>query len=236
MYSYESAGNVTIIIRALNQINLLGTSYAKDDVVAVFDNAYFSLNYVNNNKSVTQGSKTLLHYNIMNLGSITIDPKSLTHTAYNFLASKSTDSGSMLVPIKETKTADNSGVIFLNYIPTNTKPFFLKDKDKKNVTGYTVDYNTGQITGLVQNESYICFYYRLQERLMTYEINEVSTPYFLIEIIGQGNINNISREMLITIPKAAIDIKTIMEFKEDQLTAFQLNFIVVEGIATISYY
>jgi hypothetical protein len=42
--------------------------------------------------------------------------------------------------------------------------------------------------------------------------------------------------MLITIPKASININTIMEFKEDQITAIQLTFIVIDGNAVINYY
>jgi hypothetical protein len=42
--------------------------------------------------------------------------------------------------------------------------------------------------------------------------------------------------MLINIPKASIDIAALMEFKEEQITAIQLKFIVIDGIATINYY
>jgi hypothetical protein len=236
MYSYESAGNVTIIIRAINPINLMGINYAANDVVAVFDNAYFSLNFINNNKPITQGQKTLLHYNVMNLGTVMIEPKSITHTAYNFIASKSENTGSILVPAKETISSDVSGSVFLRYIPTNQKQIFIKNANRETVTGYTVNYETGQITNLTANENYICFYYKIEERLISYTLDQVMTPYFSIEILGQNNTNNISREMLISIPKASIDISTVMDFKEDQLTAIQLTFIVIEGAATINYY
>jgi hypothetical protein len=236
MYSYESAGNVTIIIRALHQTNLMGVNYEAGDVVSVFENAYFSLRFANNNKQITQGSKTILNYNNMSVDSIMIDPKSLTHTAYNFLAANYNNSGNILVPMKENIVSDQTGLVFLNYIPTNQKKLFIKNDARENVAGYTVDYTTGQITGLAANTKYICFYYRVEEKLSTYNLKEVQTPYFEIEITGQNNINNVSREMLINIPKASIDIAALMEFKEEQITAIQLKFIVIDGIATINYY
>lgn len=236
MYSIESAGNVTIMVKAIAPTSLMGVTYQAGDVVAVFDNAYFTLSFVSNNKQITQAVRTMVNYNTMAAERLVIEPKSLTHTAYNFIAAKYRDSGAIIIPVQETITSDNSGVAFLNFIPTNSKPFFIKNSNKVNVTGYTVDYATGQITGLTANTSYICFYYREEERLVSYDLNEVSTPYFQIEILGENNINNISRKMLITIPKASIDIATVMEFKEDQITAVQLQFVVIEKNVTIDYY
>lgn len=236
MYSIESAGNVTIMIKAIQPTSLMGVTYQAGDVVALFENAYFTLSFVNNNKKITQSVKNLLNYNTMAADRIVIEPKSLTHTAYNFIAASYQDSGNFYVPVKENISSDGSGNAFLNYIPTNTKAVFIKDANKTNVSGYTVDYATGQITGLTADTNYICFYYRQEERLISYDLKEVSTPYFSIEILGQNNINNISREMLITIPKASIDIATVMEFKEDQIAAIQLEFIIIDTIATIDYY
>jgi hypothetical protein len=236
MYSIESAGNVTIMIKAIGTTSLMGVTYQAGDVVALFDNAYFTLSFVSNNKQITQAVRTMANYNIMAAERLVIEPKSLTHTAYNFIAAKYRDSGTIFVPVQETITSDNSGTAFLNFIPTNSKLLFIKDSNKTNITGYTVDYTTGQITGLTVNTSYICFYYREEERLVSYELNEISTPYFAIEILGENNINNISRKMLITIPKASIDIAAVMDFKEDEITAVQLQFIVIEKNATIDYY
>jgi hypothetical protein len=236
MYSFESSGNVTIIIRALQQTNLMGISYPAGDIVTVFENAYFSLVFGNNNKTITQGAMNKLHYNTINLDRVVIEPKSITHSSYNFLSAKYQDTGNIYIPIKENISSAQNGSAFLNFIPTQDKVVFIKNQDKENVSGYSIDYSTGLVTNLTPNTNYICFYYRLEERLISYDLAEVSLPYFSIEIIGQNNINNISREMLITVPKVAIDINTLMEFKEDQITAIQLNFIVIDGTAAINYY
>jgi len=236
MYSYETSGNVTIMIKAIQPTSLMGVTYQAGDVVALFENAYFSLAFNDNNKQVTQGARTMLHYNILNLFKVMIEPKSLTHTVHNFIASKYRDSGKIFIPLKEDVSSDENGIAFLNRIPTNAKTLFIKSKSKENITGYTVDYTTGQITGLPVSSNFISFYYYEEERLISYDLKEVTTPYFQIEIVGQNNINNTSRQMLITIPKASIDVSPTMEFKLDQITAIQLEFIVIDGIATIDYY
>jgi hypothetical protein len=236
MYSFETSGNVTIIIRTLQPVNLMGINYQKGDVVTVFEHAFFTLEFENNNKAITQGAKNLTHYNTMYLNYVTIEPKSLTHSAYNFIAAKFKENEKIYIPVKENITSDATGNVFLNYIPLQTKTLFIKNDKKENVTGFTVDYGTGLITGLTAETEYLCFYYREEESLVTYELKESSTPYFSIEILGQNNINNINREMLITIPRASIDINTTFEFKEEQITAIQLNFLVIDGIATVDYY
>ena len=63
MYQFESSGNVRIIITALAQINLLGVTYAANDIVANFDQAYFTLNFSSNNKPITKSPATILNYN-----------------------------------------------------------------------------------------------------------------------------------------------------------------------------
>jgi hypothetical protein len=214
----------------------MGVNYQKGDVVTVFEHAYFSLEFENNNKVITQSTKNLVHYNTMFLDSITIEPKSLTHTAYNFIAAKFRENEKIYVPVKESISSDQSGTVFLNYIPVENKPLFIKNDKRENLTGFVVDYATGIITNLPAEKDLTCFYYREEESLVTYELKEASTPYFSIEILGQNNINNINREMLITIPKASIDINTTFEFKEEQITAIQLNFLVIDGVATIDYY
>jgi hypothetical protein len=214
----------------------MGINYQKGDVVTVFEHAYFTLEFENNNKVITQSTKNLAHYNTMYLDSITIEPKSLTHTAYNFIAAKFKENEKIYVPVKESISSDESGGVFLNYIPIENKPLFIKNDKRENLTGFVVDYQTGRVTNLAAEKDFICFYYREEKSLVTYELKEASTPYFSIEILGQNNINNINREMLITIPKASIDINTTFEFKEEQITAIQLNFLVIDGVATIDYY
>jgi hypothetical protein len=236
MHNYDSSGNVTIIIKALHPVSLLGVNYESGDVIAVFDNAYFELNFINNNKQATQSVRTMMNYNTMAVDKIVIEPKSLTHTAYNFIAGKFIKNGDVLVPVKEDKNTDENGSLFFNYIPVNTKTVFIKNQHRENLTGYTVDYETGMVTNLPANTSVIIFYYKKEERLSGYVLNEVSTPYFMIEILGQNNINNVSREMLMTIPKASIDIATVLEFKEEHITAMELEFIIIDSLATIDYY
>ena len=237
MYKFDSAGNVTIFIKAPAAMDLLGESYAEGDVVAFFDNAYFDIQFTNNNKVVTKGPVNLLHFNTMSVNSITINPKAISHSTYNFIAAAKHQDKNIHIPVKEEITSDSTGSAFFTRVPLNTHPVFIKDYSTKlNVTGYTVDYNTGQISGLANSKKYLVFYYGADVSLISYDLKEVRTPYFTIEILGDNNINGITRRMLIKIPKASVDLNTLLEFKQETLSSAELRFMVIDGEATIVYY
>lgn len=237
MYQFDSSGNVTILIKAAAPMDLLGVSYVQGDVVAFFDNAYFDIQFTNNNKVVTKGPVNLLHFNTMSINSITIHPKAVSHSTYNFIAATKSQDQAILIPIKEEFTSDSSGNAFLTRIPSNTKPLFIKNVSTRlNAVGYSVNYSTGQVTSLANSTKYLAFYYAADVSLIGYNLKEVRTPYFEIEITGDNNTNGITRKMLLTIPKASIDINTLLEFKQETLASAELRFTVIDGEASIVYY
>lgn len=236
MYQFESSGNASIVIKATSSINILGVSYVEGDVVAVFDNAFFNLGFRNNNKGITQGPKNLLNFNTMALDSIEIEAKSLSYSYYNFIAVSKLHDENFFAPIKEKISSDESGIAFFNRIPTNQKPVFIKNASLQNQTGYTIDYATGQITGLAAGQDFVAFYYYPEVSLVSYGLEKVETPYFKIEITGENNVNGVSRFMFIEIPKASINIQTMLNFTQNNLTAPDLLFSIIDGLGKVIYY
>jgi hypothetical protein len=236
MYQFESSGNARVLIRALSTVNLLGVTYAANDIVASFEQAYFTLNFLSNTKSVTKSPNTILNYNNMSIQSINIEPKNLSYSHYNFIATNKVIDEVIYVPVKEPLTADVSGNAFFTRTPIESKGVFIKDSTLLNVTGYTIDYNTGQVTGLSGNTNYIVFYYYQDIGLISYELSEASTPYFKIEITGANNVNGVSRYMLLEIPRASIDIQPTLTFTQDNLATTGLKFTVIDGKAKVIYY
>jgi hypothetical protein len=236
MYSIDSSGNVQILIRATDTVTLMGIQYNTNDVVAIFDNAYFALNFNNQNKNITKGPINILNYNTAAVESIDIDPKSLSYNYFNFIAAAKSADQNVYVPVKESITTDTSGTVFLIRVPVQTKGIIIKNSTNTNVTGYTVDYTTGQITGLANSTTYTAYYYFQDVSLVGFTLKEVRTPYFKIEIIGENNINGVSRNMFIEIPRASVDITTVLDFKDDMLVAPEMRFRILDGEATIIYY
>jgi hypothetical protein len=237
MYIYDSSGNVTILIKAISNIDLLGNSYKEGDVIAFFENSYFELQFTNNNKTITKSPINLLHYNSISVSSILIHPKSVSHNLYSFIAASKKQDENILIPLKEEINTDSTGVAFFTRVPTNLKHLEIKDYlTRETITGYVVDYNTGQISGLQQSKKYLAFYYAPDISLISYDLKEVKTPYFKIEITGDNNTNGITRKMVLTLPKVSADLTTMLEFKQEALASADLRFIVIDGEASIVYY
>lgn len=236
MYKIDSSGNVNIYIKATNNITLMGINYAAGEVVATFENAYFALNFTNQNKTITKAPVNILAYNVMAVESLEIEPKSLSYSYFNFISTSKSADQNIFIPTKESFTTDNSGTVFLIRIPIQSKGVIIKNSTNTTVTGYTVNYNTGQITGLANSTSYTGYYYFQDVSLIGFDLKQITTPYFQIEITGENNINGISRFMYINIPRASIDITTVLDFKNDMLVAPEMRFKIIDGEASIIYY
>lgn len=236
MYKIDGGGNVSIFIKAIDTVKLMGVTYAAGEVVAFFENAYFALNFANQNKNITKGPINILNYNTMAVESINIDPKSLEYNHFNFIAGSKSVDQNIYIPVKEEITTDSTGVVFLIRTPAQSKGVIIKNTSNEVVTGYTIDYNTGQISSLANTTKYIAYYYFQDISLVGFALNEIRTPYFKIEITGENNINGVSRFMYIEIPRASIDIATVLDFKNDMLVAPEMTFKILDGEASIIYY
>lgn len=236
MYNIDSAGNVNIFVKAIDAINLMGVNYAAGEIIATFENAYFTLNFSNQNKNITKGPVNILNFNTMAIDSITIDPKSLSYNHFNFIASSKSADQNIYIPVKESITTDSTGVVFLIRTPIQSRGVIIKNSSNQTVTGYTIDYNTGQISSLGNSTTYTAYYYFQDISLVGFNLKEIRTPYFKIEITGENNINGVSRFMYIDIPRASIDIATVLDFKNDMLVAPEMNFKILNGEASIIYY
>jgi hypothetical protein len=237
MFNFDASGNATIIVRATRLINLLGVSYEEDDVVAVFNNVdyEFEFNY-DANKDITKGSKTILNYNSMSPKCIVIKPQSLTTSVFTFLAAEKITDQNTYIPIIESIRTDSSGAVFLNNIPTIVKPLFVKETNKQNVTGYQVNYETGQVTGLSNIKDYIVFYYITRPIISGYKMNKTETPYFKLEVVGSLNINGQSKSMLIKAPRVSLNVATMLEFQSQTIASTSLDFTIINGDAEVIYY
>lgn len=237
MFNFDASGNATVIVRANQLTNLLGTNYQENDIVAVFNNVdyEFEFNY-DGNKEVTRGSKALLNFNTMSPKCIILKPQSLTSSVFMFLAAEKITDANIFVPIVEQARTDNSGTVFLNNLPVNGQPFFVKNLNRENVTGFTVNYETGQITGLGNLTDYIVFYYLSRAVLSGFKMNKTELPYFKMEVISSLNVNGQSKQMLIKLPKISLNIATMLEFQSQSIASTSLDFTIINGDADVIYY
>lgn len=236
MFGFESAGNVTIIIRAYSSMQLLEKQYVENEVVSIITNAHFDVNFTNNNKNIVQGAKNILGFASLSPSSISIKAKTLTDSMYNFLATQRELDKIIYIPRSDVITTDDNGSVYLNRVPLESKFFQIKDAAKNTVDAFDIDYTTGELTNLAALTTYTCFYYYQDISLATYNITKLETPYFSIEILGDLNVNGVSRHLLGYIPRVSLDITPLLGFNERELTNTPLTFNIINEKFEISYY
>ena len=237
MYNFDTSGNASVIVRATGLTNLLGVAYAEDDIVAIYENVDYQLEFnYSGNKDVTAGSKTLLNFNSMSPKCIILKPQALTHSVFTFLAAEKVSDVNVDVPIIERFTTNVNGEYFLNNIPNQSKSLFIKNESRVNQSGYIVDYTTGKVTLLTGNTPYIAMYYIQQPIIVGYKMNKTETPYFKIELVGNLNINGVSKQMIIKMPKVSLNISTAIDFESQSIAATSLDFTIINGDMQVIYY
>lgn len=237
MFNFDTSGNATVIVRANQLTNLLGLQYQENDVVAIFNNVDYDLEFnYDGNKEITRSSKTLLNFNTMSPKCIILKPQALTSSVFMFLAAQKITDENIFVPIVEQIRTDSDGAVFLNNIPANNEPLFIKNINRENVAGFTVNYENGQVTGLANTTNFIALYYISRPVISGFKMNNTELPYFKMEVIGSLNINGQSKEMLIKIPKISLNIATMLEFQSQGIASTSLDFTIINGDAEVIYY
>jgi len=227
---FQMTGDVYVIIRALSNTTINDTAYLANEVITSFTGDV-NLSYAELT-SVVNTAKTELARNNVYADSVTIIPKQLNDGIYNLIGKRLT--GNVSVPVITTQTSNGSGEVYLN---TEMDSSFLIVKDTAGtiVTGYTVDYVAGTITGLANSTEYKIYYYQVKTPIASLNFEDVELPYVKIELVGKGNINNESKSFLVVIPKAQINGAPQLNFNNSSIINILLNCTII-NLNTVELY
>lgn len=228
---FQMTGDVYVIIRAISAGAINGTNYQANEVITSFTGDV-SLSYDELTTVVTT-AKTELARNDVYASTITIVPKQLHDGLYNIIGKRL--SGDIAVPVITSVTSNSSGQVFLN-TEMDDVSLIIKNDSGAIVTGYTVDYAAGTITGLANSTAYKIYYYQSKTPIASLTFEDVTLPYLKIELVGKGNINNESKSFLVVIPKAQINGAPQLNFSNDSIINILLNCNIINLNAVELYY
>jgi hypothetical protein len=221
---FQMTGDVNVVIRAITPTTINGTTYQTNEVVTNFTgDVVVSYNDIT---SVARTNKTELSKNDVFANSMQILPKTLNESLYNLIGKKLPSTTK--APLIKKATSDANGFIYLNRTLDNS--FFSIKADTQNATGYTVDFETGIISGLsVDTEYRISAYQVIDQTVASFSFEDVPLPYFMIELVGTGNINNESKTFLLRVPKASINSAPQLNFGNDTIVNVSLTVNVINS-------
>lgn len=222
---FQMTGDVSAIIRAVAPCTINNISYDTNEVITSFT-ADVAVDFVDSN-SLARTDKNLLSKNDVFANTLNIIPKQLNDGLYNIIGKRL--SNTIIVPGIKTYTANGDGDIYLNLELDSS---FLAVKNPITgalITGYTVDYPNGIITGLTADTDYKVYYYAKHDSITSLSFENIAIPYVKIELLGKGNINNESKSFLVNIPKVQINSAPRMSFDNSSIVSVILQCDIINS-------
>lgn len=228
------SGNAMVIIKAADNYRVNNRNYIKGQVITTIKDASFLIDYNSLNKTAL--SKTLnLAFTDFEPRSLTITQKNINRSLADLLFNEKNTNAEFNIPQVEYNKTDISGSIMLNY-PAKEDSIFVYNENRDLVTTFIAAEN-GLIEGLEPHTEYFISYYIKNAQLGTlYSVQKNQLPYFLIEILNEGNIDNTGRNMIITIPKASLEINPSLNFNSGEILGIPLTFNILDGKMFLGFY
>lgn len=221
---FQITGDVNVVIRAIAPTNINGITYQTNEVITNFTGDVV-VNY-NDITAVSRTNKNELAKNDVFADSMQITPKIMNEGLYNLIGKKLPSNTK--APLIKKETSDAEGKIFLNR--TLDDSFFMVKKDLQTISGYSVDYESGVISGLDADTEYrISAYQIIPQTVASYSFENMPLPYFMIELVGAGNINNVSKNFLLRIPKVNINSAPQLNFDNESIVNVMLTANIINS-------
>jgi hypothetical protein len=221
---FQMTGDVNVVIRALAPTNINGVTYQTNEVVTNFTgDVVVSYNDIT---ALSRTNKNELAKNDVFANSMQISPKIMNEGLYNLIGKKL--SPITKTPLIKKETSDEEGKVYLNR--TLDDSFFMIKKNLQTVTGYNVNYETGIVSGLEANTEYrISAYQSIEQTVASYSFENMPLPYFMIELVGAGNINNTAKHFLLRVPKASINSAPQLNFDNESIVNVVLTVNIINS-------
>lgn len=222
----SSGGNATIYIRYAADFQ----NHKKGDIVTIFNNTNFELNFGNEGKDIKRNQNLMTNYK-SSFKTLTIRPRDFVGEIYDFLAFRSSNNSTQ-VPVIQKVVTDDNGEGFLDYKANNIT---LWNDEGEKITNFSISDDV-ILQNLEPSEEYIADYYYEINPEKTYNIKEKNLPYFHIEIVGYINTGGQDRKMLLDIPRAGLTLDAILSYEIEEVVRVDLDFNIVDGKAKVVFF
>jgi hypothetical protein len=219
---FQMTGDVYIVFRAIADCNINGRNYLNNEVITSFTGDV-TINYTDLTSVITTNKNQLAKNEVFS-DSVTIVPKQLNDGLYDLIGKRITNL--VDVPFIKTMTSNENGQILLN-TEFKSGSLFIKDQNGDVISSYTADNETGVISGLTAETSYKLYYYVTKHTDASLNFENINIPYIKMELLGKGNINNVSKSFMVIIPKAQINSAPQMSFDNESIINIVLNCTVI---------
>lgn len=220
--NYPLTGTVDVVFRAYSQYTLNGRTYEAGEPVAYVKDTEASLVYGGVQKSAT-AVKTFTAFTDTFPESVVIEANVFKDAILKMFSEDLNPDfieASKLVFI----TTDENGEFYLD---SNITSVYVFDASMNKVTGFTVDSESGLISGLTADTNYYIDYGIKKTEFNGYGLKTVFLPYLTIELKGTTTINGAAKNFLIKIPRAKLNMTPSFSFATGQFATTSIAFQII---------
>lgn len=222
--NYPLTGNVDVVLRAYSQYTLNGRTYEAGEPVAYIKNTEASINFGGFSKTATS-VKNLTTFTDTFPEEVKIEANVFKDAIIKMFSE--TISGK---PLKASKlsfiTTDENGEV---YLENNIDNLFIYDENMDKVSSFSLDKESGLVSGLSSETSYYMDYYVLRENYTGFSMKTTSLPYLTIEIKGTTKINGAAKNFLIEIPRAQLNMTPSFNFARGEFAETTIAFKIISN-------
>lgn len=218
-------GRVDLILRTFANSHINSQTYEAGEVFAVITNTEMGIEYKQDQKSSTKNSN-ILSYSKTSPETVTFDVGIIKQGVLKLFGKKTNDQ-SVKIPIYKTYETNDEGQLFLNH--NNIQDLYIYDLNMVKQTGFTLNGESGFVSGLPATAGFLCIYNIDQEVVESYNIRGLDLPYLSGEAMGFLNVNGESKRFKIFFPRLAISNAPIITFTESSFANTELEFVIIDS-------
>jgi hypothetical protein len=217
-------GRVDLILKAYSSGNINSQAYEAGEIFTIITNTEMTINYQQDEKTSTKNSN-LLSYSKTTPESVTFNVGIIKEGLLKLIGLKKSES-SVLIPIYKTYESNDQGEIFLHH--NNVENLFIYDLNMNKQTGYTVDTETGLVSGLTPSVGLLCVYNISQPVIEAYNMRGIEIPYLSAEVVGTMNLDSVSKRFKIYFPRLALANSPTINFSQSTFANTDLQFNIID--------
>ena len=238
MDRYSFFGKGSILIKALSPGSYGDTVREANEPIAYFTEVLISISFSNVEKVAKTGVENLLGDSKAAPALLRVQGIKTNESLQSLLYKKQSNTSKVRTIIKDVVAT--GGTVYLPISEGQTllpEIFIYKKLTKEKDVGYSVDLNTGIITGL-SNETHTVFYKLDSNAYATYQLENPNIPNLSVEVFIDGNLNEKTGSAVLHLDKVKLLSKPSLDFTSKDPFIDSLEFAILsdKSAAEVNYY
>lgn len=231
----EIGSKANVILRFKTPIEVNGVRYEANEPYLFLKDVNVVIDY-SKQDSVAATNKNVMAYSNIKPRSVAIGGMSFSRKLAALLASFSGTNETYNPTIFRTLAAekaptDSEGIIFLTENFDSTKKFFVMDDQMEKIDPGYITYDAAMnalISSKFENNKRYLISFSSVKTGTKFNLNKTHVPYMSLEVQGIGNIDKITKEVMMYFDKVSLNSEIQFTFIQGEMISVPLEFYIID--------